>query len=125
MDSVPFLVFLAPFFLLFEALQLVAAEKLLGIKQIESGVISRETTPSETVAALWSLGIIAEGAWALCLLTNDITRIHAGCVLLVTLFGFSARNSCRLKWVLVVLTIEGACRMGLMVSMLGSAWRAL
>jgi len=125
MDSVPFSVFLAPLFLLFEALQLVAAEKILGIKQIESGLVPRDRTPSESVAALWSVGIIAEGVWALTLLSNDITRVHAGCVLLVTLFGFSSRNSCRLKWVLVVMTIEGACRMGLMVSMLGSAWRAL
>jgi hypothetical protein len=125
MDSVPNSVFLAPVFLVFEALQLVAAEKILGIKQIESGVAPRDQTPTEKVAALWSIGIISEGIWALTLLTNDVTRVHAGCVLLVTLFGFSARNSCRLKWVLVVLTIEGACRMGLMVSMLGSAWRAL
>ncbi len=125
MDSVPNSVFLAPLFLLFEALQLVAAEKILGIKQIESGIVPRDQTPTESVAALWSIGIIAEGIWALSLLANDVTRIHAGCVLLVSLFGFSMRNSCRLKWVLVVMTIEGACRMGLMVSMLGSAWRAL
>jgi hypothetical protein len=125
MDAVPISVFLAPVFLVFEALQLVAAEKLLGIKQIESGVVPRKEEPSETIAALWSLGILAEAAWALWLLGNDITRIHAGCVLLISLFGFSTRNSCKLKWVLVVLTVEGACRMGLLVSMLGSAWRAL
>lgn len=125
MDSVPVSVFLAPLFLLFEALQLVAAEKTLGKEQIETGVLPRDQTPTESVAVLWAIGIIAEGIWALTLLTNDVTRVHAGCVLLVTLFGFSVRSSCRLKLVLVVLTIEGACRMGLMVSMLGSAWRAL
>jgi hypothetical protein len=125
MDSVPPSVFLAPLFLGFEVLQLVAAEKILGIKQIQSGRVPREETPGERVAAAWCLGILAEAAWALMLLTNDITRVHAGCVLLVSLFGFSLRNSCRLKWVLVILTIEGACRIGLMVSMLGSAWRAL
>lgn len=125
MASVPASVFLAPLFLLFEALQLVAAEKILGKEQIETGVIPRDQTPIDAVTVLWSIGIIAEGIWALTLLTNDVTRVHAGCMLLVTLVGFSARNSCRLKGVLVVLTIEGACRMGLMASMLGSAWRAL
>lgn len=125
MASVPASVFLAPFFLLFEALQLGAAEKKPGKEQIEAGVIPRDQTPIEAVAVLWAIGIIAEGIWALTLLTNEVTRAHAGCVLLVTLFSFSTRYSCRLKWVLVVLTIEGACRMGLMVSMLGSAWRAL
>lgn len=125
MDPVPPSVFLAPVFLGFEVLQLVAAEKILGIKQIQSGVVPRNEIPDEKIAAAWCLGIFAEAAWALSLLTNDVTRVHAGCVLLVSLFGFSMRNSCRLKWVLVILTVEGACRIGLMVSMLGSAWRAL
>ncbi|MEY4487538.1 MAG: hypothetical protein RIQ79_46 [Verrucomicrobiota bacterium] len=125
MDIAPTSVFLAPLFLLFEGLQLVAAEKLLGIKQIESGLVERDKVPGDTVAAFWSLGIIAEAAWCLWLLSNDVTRVHAGCVLLISLFGFSMRNSCKLKWVLVIMTIEGACRMGLMVSMLGSAWRNL
>ena len=124
MASVPASVFLAPLFLLFKALQLVAAEKILGKEQIEAGVIPHDQTPTEAVTVLWSIGIIAGGIWALTLITNDVTRVHAGCVLLVTLFGFSVRSSCRLKLVPVVLTIEGACRMGLMVSMLGSAWRA-
>jgi hypothetical protein len=124
MAPVPASVFLAPLFLLFEALQLVAAEKILGKEQIEAGVIPHDQTPTEAVTVLWSIGIIAGGIWALTLITNDVTRVHAGCVLLVTLFGFSVRSSCRLKLVPVVLTIEGACRMGLMVSMLGSAWRA-
>ena len=125
MDPVPTSVFLAPVFLVFEGLQLVAAEKLLGIKQIESGLVERDKVPGDNVAAWWSLGIISEAAWCLWLLCNDVTRVHAGCILLISLFGFSTRNSCKLKWVLVVMTIEGACRMGFMVSMLGSAWRNL
>ena len=125
MASVPASVFLAPLFLLFEALQLVAAERTLGKEKIETGVLPHDQTPTEAVTVLWSIGILAEGIWALTLITNDVTRVHAGCVLLVTLFGFSTRSSCRFKLVPFVRTVEGACRMGLMVSMLGSAWRAL
>jgi len=125
MVSVPASVFLAPLFLLFEALQLVAAERTPGKEKIEIGVLPHDQTPTEAVTVLWSIGILAEGIWALTLITNDVTRVHAGCVLLVTLFGFSTRSSCRFKLVPFVRTVEGACRMGLMVSMLGSAWRAL
>jgi len=125
MDPVPYSVFLAPGFLLFEALQLVAAEKLLGVKQIEAGHLDRDNNPGAKIAAFWVVGILAEAAWALSLLPNDVTRLHAGCILLVSLFGLSARNGCPLKWVLVILTVESACRMGLMVAMLGAAWRAL
>jgi hypothetical protein len=69
--------------------------------------------------------MLLEGLWLLWLLALAPTRIHAACILLVTLIGFTLRNNCTLRWVLVILTVEGALRMGLMVSLLGSAWRAL
>lgn len=118
-------VFLAPLFFLFEIGQLVYAERFLGVKQIQAGADPRRLGPPEPVAALWVLGILSEGAWLLWLLAEDASRIYAACLLLVTLFGFALRGNCAFKWVLVILTVEGALRMGLMVAMLGAAWRAL
>lgn len=125
MTEPPLAAFLAPVFLAFEVIQLVAAEKLLGVKQIQTGHDPRRRGPGELGAGLWAGMILAEAAWLLWLLADDATRIHSACLLLVSLLGFSLRSNCTLRWVLVILTIEGALRMGLMVSMLGSAWRAL
>lgn len=118
-------IFLVPVFLVFEAAQLIYAERFLGVKHIQGGADPREVGPSEAISALWVLAICSQSAWQLWLLTDPTSRIHAACLLLVSLVGFSLRSNCRLKWVLVILTIEGALRMGLMVSMLGAAWRAL
>ncbi len=125
MAQPPLAVFIAPLFLVFEVVQLVVAEKLLGVKQIQQGVDPRRSGPGETLSAAWSACIFAEAAWLLWLLSDHGTRIHAACLLLISLFGFSLRSNCTLRWVLVILTIEGALRMGMMVSMLGSAWRSL
>ncbi len=125
MTEPPLSVFIAPLFIAFEIIQLVAAEKLLGIRQIEAGIDPRRSGPGELASALWTGAMLAEGAWLLWLLGHETLRVHALCVLLVTLLGFTLRSNCTLRWVLVILTIEGALRMGLMVSMLGSAWRAL
>lgn len=125
MTEPPLAVFLAPVFLGFEIAQLLAAEKLLGVKQIATGEDPRKQGPGELVSALWSFMIFAQMAWQFLLLIDGATRIHAACLLLITLVGFTLRSNCTLRWVLVILTVEGALRMGLMVSMLGSAWRAL
>lgn len=125
MSEPPLAAFLAPLFLAFEIVQLVVAEKILGVKKIHAGVDPRREGPGEFTSALWAMFILAQGAWLLWLLADDATRVHAACLLLVSLVGFTLRSNCTLRWVLVILTVEGALRMGLMVSMLGSAWRAL
>jgi hypothetical protein len=119
------LVFLAPLFIVFEVVQLVAAEKLLGVKKIRAGIDPRQSSPGEAVSALWASGILAQGVWTIALLSHSGSRVHAACILLVWLTGFSLRGNCTLRWVLVILTIEGALRLGLMTAMFGSAWRAL
>lgn len=119
------LVFLAPVFIAFEVVQLVAAEKLLGVKKIRAGIDPRQTAPGEIASALWAFAILAQGLWTLALLSNSATRVHAACILLVWLTGFTLRGNCTLRWVLVILTVEGALRLGLMTAMFGSAWRAL
>jgi hypothetical protein len=119
------LVFLAPVFIAFEIVQLVAAEKLLGVKKIRSGIDPRQTAPGEAASALWVFAILTQGLWTLALLGDSSTRVHAACILLIWLTGFTLRGNCSLRWVLVILTVEGALRLGLMTAMFGSAWRAL
>lgn len=125
MTGLPNIVFIAPLFILFEVAQLAAAERYLGVKQIETGRDPRETGPAELWCGLWVMGIVAEALWLAWLLTFPATRIHAACLLLVSLLGFILRNNCAMRRVLVILTIEGALRLGLMVSLLGTAWRSL
>ncbi len=125
MQNPPAAAFLAPAFVVFEIAQLVYAERFLGVKQIQSGGDPRELGPPEPVALLWVVMICAQNAWLLWLLSEGPTRIHAACLLLVSLCGFALRGGCALRWVLVILTVEGALRLGLMVSMFGAAWRAL
>jgi hypothetical protein len=125
MENAPAAAFLAPAFVAFEIAQLVYAERFLGVKQIQAGVDPRSLGPPEPVALLWVVAICAQNAWLLWLLSESPTRIHAACLLLVSLCGFALRGSCALRWVLVILTIEGALRLGLMVSMFGAAWRSL
>lgn len=125
MTEPPLAAFIAPAFLAFEVIQLVAAEKLLGVKQIQADIDPRESGPGEFSSALWAGMIATEAVWLLWLLVEDSTRIYAACILLVSLIGFSLRSNCTLRWVLVILTFEGALRMGLMFAMLGSAWRSL
>ena len=50
---------------------------------------------------------------------------HGLCLLAVSAVGFSLRRNSGLKWVLVILTFEGAVRVGLLVSLFGMAWRRL
>lgn len=125
MKEVPLSVFLAPLFMVFELVQIFAAERLLGVKQILAGGDPRQKGPGEWISALWAGALLAEGAWLMWMLTARPTRMHAICLLLIWLIGFGLRNHCPLKRVLVILTFEGALRLGLMVSLLASAWRAL
>lgn len=123
--AVPYLVFLAPVFLLLEAWQLVMSERLLGVKQIAAGGDPRTRGPSERVAAAWTIGLIFYWAWMGAMLVPNFGRAQVVCLLLVSFVGYALRRNCALKWVLVILTLEGAVRMGMLVSLLGTAWRRL
>lgn len=123
--TVPLLVWLAPLLMAFEIWQLVIAERYLGIKQIAKGIDPRERGPSEPVAFSWSLGIVLSWIWMLLLWLPRFSRIYVICMLVVSVTGRSFRLVGGLKWALVILTLEGALRIGLMVSLLGSALRHL
>jgi len=119
------LLLFAPAFLVFEVWQLVLSERYLGIKQIARGADPRELGLGEFTAFVWSVVLIAYWMWMLVLLTIPFGRVHGISLLAVTTLGFSLRRGSPLKWVLVILTFEGAIRVGLLFSLCAMAWRRL
>jgi hypothetical protein len=119
------LLYLSPLFLLFEAWQLVIAERYLGIKQIEQGIDPRTRGPSEPTAFIWSMGILLYWVWMILLLIPESGRAQTVCMLAVSLLGYSLRRNASLKWILVILTVEGAIRIGMIISLLDGAWKKL
>lgn len=117
--------YLAPFWLLFEIWQLVVAERHLGIKQIERGTDPREQGPGEFTSFVWSLLIVFYWIWMILTLIPKVGRTQAACMLIISLAGYSLRRNARLKWILVILTLEGAIRIGMLISLIGGAWRSL
>ena len=69
--------------------------------------------------------LFAYWLWMLGLVLAPFSRVHGLCLLAVSAVGFSLRRNSGLKWVLVILTFEGAVRVGLLVSLFGMAWRRL
>ena len=123
--DIPILLYLSPLCLVFEAWQLVVAERHLGIKQIESGADPRERGPGELLSFMWGAGIVAYWVWMILMLIPKEGRPQVVCMLIVTLLGYSLRRNSGLKWILVILTVEGAVRIGMIISLIGGAWRAL
>ena len=113
----------APLFLAFEFWQLVMAERYLGIARIESGLDPRRLPLREGVAAFWTLAIWAEWLWMLLLLTERSGRAAGLCMLAVSAGGFLLRRRSALKWTLVLLTFEGAIRVGMMLFLIGAWFR--
>ncbi|MFA6959263.1 MAG: hypothetical protein WC205_00765 [Opitutaceae bacterium] len=123
--EIPILLYLAPLFLLFEGWQLVIAERHLGIKHIESGIDPRDHSPGEKLSFVWGTGIVIYWIWMILMLIPKEGRTQVVCMLVTSLAGYSLRRNSGLKWILVILTIEGAVRIGMIISLIGSAWRSL
>lgn len=113
----------APFFVLFEIWQLVLSERYLGMKQIARGVDPRDLGLREVTAFFWSVLLIGYWFWMILLLFASVGRAHGGGLLLVWMLGFSLRRGARFKWILVILTFEGAIRIGLLLSLSALVWR--
>ncbi len=116
---------LAPLFFIFEVWQLVLSERYLGIKQIARGADPRTLGLGEVTAFFWSMTILTYWLWMLLLLTFPLGRVHGLGLLAVSTLGFSVRRGTGLKWVLVILTFEGAIRLGLLFSLGAMAWHRL
>jgi hypothetical protein len=116
---------LAPAFLLFEIWQLVICERYLGIKQIARNGDPRALGLRETTAFLWTLTLFAYWLWMASLLLLPFARLQALCLLAASALGYAFRRNTGLKWTLVILTFEGALRIGLLMSLAFMAWRRL
>jgi hypothetical protein len=119
----PPLVLLAPLFFAFEVWQLVIGERYLGIKQIARNGDPRTLGLGEFTAFCWTATLALYWLWMIALLVPPFTRMHGLCLLAVSGMGFSLRRNVGLKWVLVILTFEGAVRVGLLISLLALARR--
>ena len=119
------LVILAPVFFLFELWQLVMSERYVGIKQIARGADPRAMGPSEFVSFLWAGSLVLYLIWMLALLAFPETRVFGISLIAVLGIGYGVRSRCKLTWVLVTMTLEGAIRVGLLLSLVGFAWRHL
>ena len=119
-----FLLF-TPVFLIFELWQLVLSERYLGIKQIARGADPRALGLGEATAFFWSVTLMGYWAWMGLLLLGPFGRLHGFALLLVSSVGFTFRRGANLKWVLVILTFEGAFRVALLISLFATAWRRL
>ena len=99
------------------------SERYVGIKQIARNGDPRKLGLGEITAFFWSAAIVAYWLWMFSLLFVAFTRVHGLILVVVSIAGYSIRRNCGLKWVLVTLTLEGAVRIGLIVSLLAMAWR--
>lgn len=116
---------LAPVFLVLEVWQLVLCERYLGVKQLAAGHDPRSLPMSERLAFRWAAMLFAYWIWMGLLLGGPLGRIQALCLFLVSLGGFALRRHAPLRWVLVILTFEGAVRIGMLVSLGGVFLRRL
>ena len=114
---------LAPLFLIFEIWQLVLCERYLGIRQLATGRDPRSLPMSERMAFTWTLLLFLYWVWIGLLLGGPAGRIQALALFLISLGGFLLRRNSPLRWILVILTFEGALRVGMLVSLIGAFWR--
>jgi hypothetical protein len=116
---------LTPVFFAFELWQLFMGERYLGIKQIRVNADPRELPMANWIAAIWASGLIVYGLWMAALLLHPIGRPQGAVLLVITFLGYLLRSTTSLKWTLVILTFEGAIRIGMLLSLLGLTWRQL
>jgi hypothetical protein len=114
--------FFVPVLILFEIWQLFLSERYLGVKQIGADADPRTLGLSELTAFVWSMGIILSWAWCVLVLFQPLGRMQAFAMILISTLGYTLRRGCRLKWVLVILTFEGALRVGMLISLVGMAF---
>ena len=114
---------LAPLFLVFEIWQLVLCERYLGIRQLATGRDPRSLPMGERLAFTWTLLLFLYWIWIGLLLGGPAGRIQALALFIISLGGFLLRRNSPLRWILVILTFEGALRVGMLVSLIGAFWR--
>lgn len=110
----------APLVILAEMIQLVVAERHIGVKVLKSGTDPRTAKqPPVSLGWLWFACAAVCITYPGLLVFFSYARLQALVMMLVTVVGFEMRRRYGLKWALVALTIEGAVRIGMMAQMLG------
>lgn len=114
------LVSLAPVVMVLDLLQLVAAERYIGIRQMKAGEHPlRDAQPMPApLTGLWLGAILFTWIYMFLLLTTAVTGFQGLFMLGVSFVAAHARHLMGLKWSLVILTIEGAVRIGLLANLL-------
>lgn len=113
------LLYLVPVLILFEVWQLYMGERYLGVKQIGADADPRALGLREFTAFAWSAGIVLSWVWCVLVLFQPLGRMQAFAMILISTLGYTLRRGCRLKWVLVIMTFEGALRVGMLISLIG------
>lgn len=108
-----------PLFLAFELCQLVLCERYLGIRQMATGRDPRTLPMGERLAAVWCASLGLYWIWIGMLLAWPAGRLQALGLFLVSLGGSFLRRNFPWRRALVVLTFEGALRIGMLVSLGG------
>lgn len=119
------LALLAPLFFAFELWQLFIGERYLGIRRIRANVDPRELPMSRSTAMLWAGGLLVYFVWMASLLLHPIGRAQGFVLLACSAIGYALRAAAPLKWTLVILTFEGSVRIGMLLSLGITTWRAL
>lgn len=110
---------LVPLFFALELWQLVLCERYLGIKQMATGRDPRTLPMSERLAGAWCALLFLYWIWIGMLLAFPAGRLQAAGLFAISLGGSFLRRNGPRKWALVILTFEGALRIGMLVSLGG------
>lgn len=119
------LALLAPLFFAFELWQLVIGERYLGLRRIRALADPRTLPMSDRRAAFWAGGLLVYFVWMATLLLHPTGRAQGVVLLATSVLGYALRSSTGLKWTLVILTFEGSIRIGMLLSLVVTTWRAL
>lgn len=112
----------APVFIISEMVQLIAAERFIGVKMIRSNQHPTDMPAPPAAATIFWIGTVgASVLYAALLLTHSTVAFHGACILGLSTVGFAARRTAGLKYGLVIMTLEGACRIGMLVNMMMAA----
>ncbi|HEU5077742.1 MAG TPA: hypothetical protein VFT72_00920 [Opitutaceae bacterium] len=116
---------LTPAWIGYEIVQLIICERYLGIKQIQAGKDPRLAGPSELVSFIWIVMVALYVTWMIAMLYAHVGYPQVIALIAVSVIGYAIRGFCGLRFVLVILTFEGAIRIGMLVSLASLLWREL
>lgn len=102
-----------------EIANLVFAERFIGVKAIRANRDPRDRPPPSALAGrIWFTLLVMIVTYPAVLLCLPETRIFGGGMMSLWVIGSLLRRSAGFKYALVILTLEGGLRIGVVVHML-------